>query len=66
MLGKFEKIEDNSIMARELVSNSLLKGSEVYLNSVIEHVMMIDNHKSNEPLRWLVTEVNDLTMSSWA
>jgi hypothetical protein len=66
ILCKFENTEDNSIMARELVSDSLLNGSEIYLNSGIEHAMFIDRHKSKEPLKRLITEVNDLTMSSWA
>lgn len=67
LLGKFDKFDDNSIMTRELVSNSLIikKGSGVYLNTEIEHVMMIGPHKSKEQLNRLTTEVNDLTMSSW-
>jgi hypothetical protein len=53
-------------MARELVSNSLVKESGVFLQSEIEQVMMIGPHKLREPSRQFNKEINDLTMSSWA
>jgi len=53
-------------MARELVSNSLLKESGVFLQSEIEQVMMIGTHQSREQLTQSNKEINDLTMSSWA
>ena len=53
-------------MARELVSNSLVKESGVFLQSEIEQFMMIGPHKLREPSRQFNKEINDLTMSSWA